>query len=84
MAELSLMLRAAKTPHDKERIPREIDTADEQIDHLVYELYGLTDAEIRIVEEATTPKATEDESEADQEALFESDIVGQNGRNQTG
>jgi len=26
---------------------------DRQIDQLVYELYGLTDAEIRIVEEAT-------------------------------
>ena len=25
-----------------------------QIDQLVYELYGLTDAEIRIVEDATT------------------------------
>ena len=31
----------------------EIETTDRQIDQLVYELYGLTDEEIRIVEEAT-------------------------------
>ena len=31
----------------------EIETNDRQIDQLVYELYGLTDEEIRIVEEAT-------------------------------
>jgi hypothetical protein len=32
---------------------REIDATDRQIDQLVYQLYGLTDDEIRIVEEAT-------------------------------
>jgi hypothetical protein len=31
-----------------------IDATDRQIDRLVYELYGLTDEEIRIVEEATS------------------------------
>ncbi len=31
----------------------QIGTADRQIDQLVYELYGLTDDEIRIVEETT-------------------------------
>ena len=30
-----------------------IDATDRQIDQLVYELYGLTDDEIKIVEEAT-------------------------------
>ena len=30
-----------------------IDVTDRRIDRLVYELYGLTDDEIRIVEEAT-------------------------------
>jgi hypothetical protein len=34
-------------------IQRQIDATDRQIDNLVYELYGLTDNEIRIVEEAT-------------------------------
>ncbi|NIA12168.1 MAG: hypothetical protein GWP10_21225 [Nitrospiraceae bacterium] len=36
-----------------DRSQRQIDTTDKQIDQLVYELYGLTDEEIRIVEEAT-------------------------------
>ncbi len=40
----------AKTPHDKTAIQRQIDAADGQINSLVYELYGLTDEEIRIVE----------------------------------
>ena len=37
----------------KAAIQRQIDTTDRQIDQLVYELYELTDNEIRIVEEAT-------------------------------
>ncbi len=45
--------QAAKTAHEKSLIQRQIDTTDKQIDQLVYELYGLTDEEIRIVEEAT-------------------------------
>jgi len=39
--------------HKKTAIQRQIDATDKQIDQLVYELYGLTDNEIRIVEEAT-------------------------------
>ncbi len=38
----------------KTTIQRQIDAADRQIDQLVYQLYGLTDDEIRIVEVATT------------------------------
>ena len=34
-------------------IQRQIDATDRQIDQFVYELYGLTDDEIRIVEDAT-------------------------------
>ena len=34
-------------------IGHQISATDRQIDNLVYELYGLTDEEIRIVEEAT-------------------------------
>jgi hypothetical protein len=37
----------------KTSIQRQIDATDRQIDQLVYELYGLTNEEIRIVEEAT-------------------------------
>lgn len=39
--------------HEKSLIQRQIETTDKQIDQLVYELYGLTDKEIRIGEEAT-------------------------------
>jgi predicted type IV restriction endonuclease len=42
----------AKTPHGKTSIERQISATDRQIDQLVYELYGLTDEEIKIVEEA--------------------------------
>jgi len=36
-----------------ERLQRLIDSTDRQIDRLVYELYGLTEEEIKIVEEAS-------------------------------
>jgi len=52
MLKLHKNLRAAKTDHEKSLIQRQIDATDKQIDQLVYELYGLTDEEIRIVEEA--------------------------------
>ena len=41
---------AALTSKDKERLARRIEDTDAQIDRLVYELYGLTDEEIAIVE----------------------------------
>ena len=50
---MSSQFDAAKTPTDKTAIQRQIDATDRQIDNLVYELYDLTDDEIRIVEEAT-------------------------------
>jgi hypothetical protein len=37
------------------KVQSEVDAMDCQIDQLVYELYGLTDAEIRIVEDSTRP-----------------------------
>jgi hypothetical protein len=43
----------ATTGHDKTVLQRQIDATDRQIDRLVYELYDLTDDEIRIVEEST-------------------------------
>ncbi len=39
-----------KTDHEKNLIERQIEATDKQIDALVYELYGLTEEEIRIVE----------------------------------
>jgi predicted nucleic acid-binding Zn-ribbon protein len=52
--DLHKRLKAAKTPDDKTRLQRQIDATDKQIDQLVYELYGLTEEEIEIVEEATS------------------------------
>lgn len=39
-----------RTPQAKESLQREIEATDKQIDQLVYELYGLTEEEIKIVE----------------------------------
>src|SRR6476469_2718095 len=44
---------AEQLPQRREQIQREIDATDRQIDQLVYQLYGLTPDEIKIVEEAT-------------------------------
>ncbi|OGC24981.1 hypothetical protein A2291_01530 [candidate division WOR-1 bacterium RIFOXYB2_FULL_42_35] len=51
MLGLHKQLPKAKLPQDKESIQRQIDATDKQIDQLVYQLYGLTDEEIKIVEE---------------------------------
>jgi hypothetical protein len=54
MLSLHRKLTAEKLPQKREQIEREIAATDRQIDQLVYHLYGLTDEEIKIVEEATT------------------------------
>ena len=46
-------LSKARTADDKTLIQRQIDATDRQIDCLVYEHYGLMEAEIAVVEEAT-------------------------------
>lgn len=43
-------LPEVKTSHEQTLIQRQIDGTGRQIDKLVYELYGLTEEEIRIVE----------------------------------
>lgn len=40
-------------PSEKTMLQCRFDTTDQQIDKLVYDLYGLTDEEIKIVEETT-------------------------------
>ncbi len=47
---------STKTDHERKALQRQIEATDREIDQLVYELYGLTDDEIRIVEEATAPR----------------------------
>ncbi len=53
MLKLHKDLQATKTDHEKSLIKRQIDATDKHIDQLVYELYGLMEKEIRIVEEGT-------------------------------
>ena len=43
-------LSAARNPSKQDRLRREVESTDGEIDGLVYELYGLTEEEIRIVE----------------------------------
>jgi hypothetical protein len=43
-------LLSAKTPQEKTALQRQIDATDKQIDQFVYQLYGLTEKEIKIVE----------------------------------
>jgi len=50
MLTLHKQLAAAKNPNDKTNFQREIETTDREIDRFVYELYGLTEEEIKIVE----------------------------------
>jgi len=50
MLSLNKQLSSAKTDHEKTSLQRQIDVTDKQIDRLVYELYGLTEEEIRIVD----------------------------------
>ncbi len=50
MLDLHKQLAEAKAPQAKTVLQRQIETTDRQIDELVYELYGLTDEEIKIVE----------------------------------
>lgn len=52
MLDLHKQLAGAKTSHAKTAIQRQIDATDRQIDQLVYELYGLTDEEVAVVEES--------------------------------
>ncbi|HVC95313.1 MAG TPA: type I restriction enzyme HsdR N-terminal domain-containing protein [Pirellulales bacterium] len=48
---LTEQLESEKNPESKTRLQRDIDATDRRIDKLVYELYGLTEAEIAVVED---------------------------------
>ena len=51
MLELQRKHHDARMERDKELYERQIRIVDAQIDRLVYELYGLTEGEIKRVEE---------------------------------
>ncbi|MDD4162168.1 MAG: TaqI-like C-terminal specificity domain-containing protein [Methanothrix sp.] len=53
MLALHKQLLEARTPHEKTALQRRIEATDGQIDDLVYELYGLTEEEIGIVQKAS-------------------------------
>jgi len=50
MLELQKKYHEARMERDKEIYKRQIKIADAQIDGLVYELYGLTEEEVKMVE----------------------------------
>lgn len=50
MLALHKSLASAHNPHEADRLTREVESTDREIDRLVYELYGLTEEEIKIVE----------------------------------
>ncbi len=50
MLALHMQKADVKTDHEKNLVERQIEATDKQIDALVYELYGLTEEEILIVE----------------------------------
>ena len=47
---LELHKRSPRLPQEKESLQREVDTTDKAIDKLVYELYRLSEDEVKIVE----------------------------------
>jgi hypothetical protein len=53
MLALQRQLTEATTGHQQTALKRRIDATDAQIDRMVYNLYGLTDDDIRLVEEGT-------------------------------
>jgi len=50
--DLHKKLAVTKTAHEKTALERQIAATDQQIDKLVYQLYGLTEEEIKIIEES--------------------------------
>ncbi|HEX2190403.1 MAG TPA: TaqI-like C-terminal specificity domain-containing protein, partial [Longimicrobiaceae bacterium] len=52
MLALHEQYASAKIGHDKTLIGRQIEATDRQIDRLVYELYALTEQEIKLIEKA--------------------------------
>jgi hypothetical protein len=50
MLSLNKQLPATKTDHEKTAIQRQINAVDQQIDQVIYALYGLNEDEIKLVE----------------------------------
>jgi len=54
ISRLHERLAVVKTEHERTLLARHIAAVDRQIDRLVYDLYGLSEDEIRVVEEVTS------------------------------
>ena len=54
MLELHQRLAAAASEHDRALYQRQSEATDQEIDRLVYNLYGLSDDEIKIIEETAS------------------------------
>jgi len=52
MINLNKELSEAIVPRDKKLLKKQIENTDNLINQLVYELYGLTEEEIKIIEES--------------------------------
>jgi hypothetical protein len=64
MLDLHKRLPAAKTPQERTALERQISATDNQIDKLVYDLYSLTEDEIKLVEgKSVTTEASDPVSE---------------------
>lgn len=63
MLKLQSDLASAKSPDAQTHLQRDIAATDRAIDALVYQLYGLTDDEIKLVESATAPAAAKSDEE---------------------
>jgi hypothetical protein len=50
MLDLNKKMQDARLDQEKTLLSRQIETADAAIDKLVYELYGLTEEEIKLIE----------------------------------
>ena len=60
MLELQKKHHDAKMERDKELYERQIKIVDAQIDRLVYDLYGLTEEEVKVVEDGKREKIRKD------------------------
>ena len=48
--KIDQIIKEVKDEKEREKIKKELETTDEKINKMVYELYGLSEEEIRVVE----------------------------------
>ncbi|MEO7858925.1 MAG: Eco57I restriction-modification methylase domain-containing protein, partial [Nitrospirales bacterium] len=80
MLDLHKRVSDTKTPAEKERVQRQIGVTDQEIDRLVYDLYGLTEEEIKIVEAASVASSSKVKENDGHESESESADRSRSGR----